>query len=121
MDTSKERVLQLRAEAAAARELAVAKDAEAERAILELNAAEHKEVLQLIVSSKCELVCPFCGTALRHTNYEMEINHIGCYNTGVWTKGYTKHNDWLIDSLENGKKIAKFHEDAKKESNSFTG
>ena len=119
MDTAKEKVYNLRKEAAAARQAAAEKDAEADTILQELAASEHRALLDAIERAGCPLICPFCG--IPETRPDLTFPHLGCYTIGSWRKGYKTKDDWLRASLENGISCAEFYETAKKESKILAG
>jgi hypothetical protein len=114
MEDVKKEVEELRAAAKAARALAAEKDAAADAIVSKIAEEDTNATKKLLAKIDHSLVCPFCGITLTNPP-SFTFNHLGCYNTGCWVRGFKNYNDWIRACVENGADIQAFYKRAKEE------
>ena len=98
----------LRAEIAQLKALTAEKEQALYRAEQAIINSDNEALASVLQVTRHPLICSFCGITLT-TPPKVGMNHMGCFNTGYWTRGFRTHNDWVRDCIRNGANVEEFY------------
>jgi len=106
----------LKEEIARLKELTKEKEEALYKAQQKLIAEDNAAMASILEATPHPLICSFCGVTLTRPPI-VGTNHMGCYNTGYWAKGFRTHNDWVRACIRNGSTVEEFYKKARSEKN----